>query len=546
MQRRKFLRLTSLAAAASALPQFATLTCAQTARPHTVAGKTNVKPKAVRWQPQDFSFATRTTPDNPFALPFSAEVTGPKGVRLTVPGFYDGQWTWKVRIAPTEVGPWSLVTSSSDPGLDKQRVDFSCVRNPNDAVHGGLRIDSQHPTQFVYEDGTRYFPMGYECDWLWAMDSADPQLTTINPFLDKICSHGFNFILLNTYAHDTSWRNGHTADDDFGPPPLYAWEGSNDKPDHSRFNLTYWQHYDRVMDAMYRRGIVAHIYLRVYNKQVNWPANGSAEDDLYYRWLIARYAAYPNVTWDLAKEANKERDLEAKLVRLRAFRANDPYHRLLTVHDDKATYDSGAYNGVVDYRTDQQHTEWRKVMLAHRAQHAWPVINAEFGYECGPKGLSDKTYSLAQTPEEICRLGWQMYMAGGFAAYNYTYTAWDVIRPLDTPKGYEYFKHLRDFFVATDYWRMNPVEGVVHDGTCLAEAGREYVVYLDSAQPFTITLQGLTGSLKGEWYQPLTGVRVGAGMIGAGASELAPPTQWGSDPVVLHLTRGKRVAAAVA
>ena len=540
MQRRKFLRLSSLAAAASAMPQFASLASTQTARLYSLVGETKVKPKALRWQPRDFSFSSKATPENPFALPFSAEVTGPNGLRLTVPGFYDGRGTWTVRIAPTEVGQWSLVTSSTDPVLDKQQVTFSCVPNPNGAVHGGLRIDSEHPSQFVYEDGTRFFPMGYECDWLWAMDSADPGLRTVNPFLDKISSHGFNFIILNTYAHDTSWRNGHTEDDDYGPPPLYAWEGSNDKPDHSRFNLAFWQHYDRVMDAMYRRGIVAHILLRVYNKQVNWPANGSAEDDLYYRWLIARYAAYPNVTWDLAKEANREKNLEYKLGRLRYFRANDPYHRLLTVHDDQANYDRGAYNDLVDYRTDQQHTEWRKVMLAHLAQRAWPVINAEFGYECGPKGLSDKTYSLAQTAEEICRLGWEVYMAGGFGAYYYTYTAWDVIRPLDTPLGYEYFKHLHEFFAATDYWKMRPVEGVASDGTCLADDGREYVVFLNSAQPFTLTLHGLPGSLKGEWYQPLTGVRMGAGTIGAGVSELTPPTHWGSDPVALHLTRGKR------
>ena len=69
-----------------------------------------------------------------------------------------------------------------------------------------------------------------------------------NPFLDKIAGDGFNFIILNAFAYDTSWRKGST-DDDYGPPPLYAWEGTNDKPDHSRFNLAYWQHYDRMMDG---------------------------------------------------------------------------------------------------------------------------------------------------------------------------------------------------------------------------------------------------------------------------------------------------------
>jgi len=57
-----------------------------------------------------------------------------------------------------------------------------------------------------------------------ALDSGDPLLRTLNPFLDKIAVDGFNFIILNAFAYDTSWRKGRTEDDDYGPPPLYAWE----------------------------------------------------------------------------------------------------------------------------------------------------------------------------------------------------------------------------------------------------------------------------------------------------------------------------------
>ena len=86
------------------------------------------------------------------------------------------------------------------------------------------------------------------------IDANDPELNTVNPFLDKLKKYGFNFLILNAYAYDTSWRKGHTGDDDFGPPPMYAWEGTNDKPEQDRFNLAYWQHYDRVLQALYRAG----------------------------------------------------------------------------------------------------------------------------------------------------------------------------------------------------------------------------------------------------------------------------------------------------
>ncbi len=490
-----------------------------------------------RWEPHDFSFAGPEQP-NAFQVAFSAEVAGPGGIKIDVPGFYDGANCWKARISPTVEGRWSLVTHSSVSSLDNQRISFTCTANSAAEMHGALRVDADHPHQFVFEDGSRFLPMGYECDWLWALDTNDSESKTINPFLDKLIQNGFNFIILNAYAHDTTWRKGKTGEDDFGPPPLYAWEGSNAKPDHSRFNLPYWQHYDRVINAMYRRGIVAHILLKVYNKQVNWPAKGSADDDLYFRWLIARYAAFPNVTWDLAKEANNEKDLNYKVERLRFIRANDPYRRLLTVHDDHATYDRGAYDELLDYRSDQQHTKWRQTMLAHLQQHAWPVINTEFGYEHGPGGLTDKTYSVAQAPEEVCRRAWEVYMAGGFGVYYYTYTAWDVLRPGDTPPGYALFKHLHDFFAGTRYWRMQPLEGATSQGYCLAEAGREYIVFLNTSVPFTLKVQGVVAPLKAEWYQPFTGQRQDDGTVDNGTTQLIPPAGWGGGPVALHVSAG--------
>jgi len=99
-----------------------------------------------------------------------------------------------------------------------------------------------------------------------------------------------------------------------------------------------------VIEALYKRGIAAHIMFKVYNKFVNWPAKGSTEDGLYFLWIIAPYAAFQNVVWDFSKEAQNERDLDYKLGRLRFIRQHDPYRHLLTVHDDTKTYRSGAYD----------------------------------------------------------------------------------------------------------------------------------------------------------------------------------------------------------
>jgi hypothetical protein len=488
-----------------------------------------------RWQPCDFVVRSEVQTSNVFAVPFSATVRGPKDLRLKLPGFYDGQGMWKVRVSPTVEGEWSLVTESPMADLNGRRALFEAIANTNRQAHGGLRLDPQYPRHFKFEDGTHCFLMGYECDWLWALDLGSQGLPVVEPFLDKLAASGFNYLLLNAFAQDSTWRLGKTGPDDYGPPPLFAWEGTNEAPDHGRFNLAFWQHYDRVIEAMNRRGMIAHIMIKVYNKLVNWPPKGSPEDDQYFRWLIARYAAFPNVHWDFSKESNNERDLDYKLGRIRFIRDNDPYHRPITTHTDLQAYDRGSYNDVLDYRCDQVHTNWHTSLLAHRRQHVWPVLNVEFGYECGPGGLSDKTYRVVQEPEEVCRRAWEVCMAGGYGAYYYTYTAWDVIRPQDTPPGYAYFKHLHDFFEATEYWRLEPADALTSTGYCLAEPGKQYVVYLGHAAPFSLKLEGVVAPLPAAWYQPLTGTWQGTRALSNGTAELTPPAEWGDGPVAVRV-----------
>ncbi|MHC4584202.1 MAG: DUF5060 domain-containing protein, partial [Planctomycetota bacterium] len=130
-------------------------------------------PRSPRWQPQDFEFKSSAVFENPFEIDLKAVVTGPNGRTFTTLGFYDGQGVWKLRIAANTEGKWSFTTQSSEPTLNDRNVSFTCVRNPNTKIHGGLQVDADNPHHFVYEDGTRHFLMGYECDWLWALDMDD-------------------------------------------------------------------------------------------------------------------------------------------------------------------------------------------------------------------------------------------------------------------------------------------------------------------------------------------------------------------------------------
>ncbi len=150
-----------------------------------------------RWQPQDFEFKSTAAFENPFKVDFNAVVTGPNGRSFTTLGFYDGRGVWKLRITADTEGKWTFTTQSSEPTLNGRNGSFECVRNPNTRIHGGLRVDVDNPHHFVYEDGTRYFLMGYECDWLWALDMDDEKLTRVNRFLDMLADSRFNHIIIN-------------------------------------------------------------------------------------------------------------------------------------------------------------------------------------------------------------------------------------------------------------------------------------------------------------------------------------------------------------
>jgi hypothetical protein len=489
-----------------------------------------------RWQTCDLSFKSSAKHENDFKVDFSAEVSGPAGIHFTQLGFYDGDGTWKVRLGPNMPGRWSVRTFSSDPELNGRIVDnIICTEQKNSRVHGGLLVDPEHPHHFVREDGSRFFYSGFECDWLWAVDleSCDPKLPQTSILLDKLAANHFNVVYMNIYAHTGFGRPGQRPN--FGPPPKYAWGGSNENPDHSVFNLPFWQHYDRVVRAMYQRGLEAHIMIKVYNKRVKWPRRAGPEDDLYFKYAIARYAPFCNVHWDFSKESNNEKDLAYKLGRMALVRQHDPYRRLLTTHTDHSHYTN--YIGVLDYRTDQNHTNFHRTALRQRTREPWPVVNSEYGYEQGPQGAEDKTYSGANDALTIFKRAWEVYMAGAYGAYYYTYTSWDVVRVNDTPIGYGYYRNLAEFFNRVGLWRMQPKDSLVDQGHCLANPGVEYVVYQPDKRTFMLKVEGAQGDLPAEWFNPLTGQTSKAAAIRNGDCPLRPPDTWPDGPVVLHAGR---------
>jgi hypothetical protein len=484
------------------------------------------------YQVHDFTYQAPVT-GNPFDVELAGEFSGPGGVRLRVPGFYDGDGRWVIRFAPTQVGAWSMKTVSSLPALDgRAEASISCVPNRHPNIHGRLRVDPAYPHHFIYEDGTRYFLMGYEADWLWAAGMRDPDRRLMRGLIDQMAKRGFNHVLVNVYAHDTNWSPERKHEWDWGPPEVFAWEGTNEKPDHSRLNPAFFKIYDGMMRALEDKGIVAHIMLKVYNKRVNWPAKWSRDEERYFRYVVARYQAFSNVVWDFSKESYNEKDelLQKHLIDL--VRAHDAYRRLTTVHDDDAYEWDRDLNGNVDFRTDQQHSHFAEMIAFDRARRRYPVVNSEFGYERGVDNLP--SYRVVHDWEEQLRRAWLVYMAGGYGVYYYHNTAWDVVKPDPEPPGMARFQILKETLSALPYWRMEPSNHLAVGGPCLAIDGELWAFYVQDQQ-LVADLGKLAApeQARGEWVNTWDGTREALKITQPGVLKLRKPESFGKAPALL-------------
>jgi hypothetical protein len=494
-----------------------------------------------RYRPHDFVFQANVSGD-PFAIELYGEFTGPNATVLRVPGFFDGGSTWKIRFMAPHEGEWRLRTVSPVAALNGREELITAGPNSNPNIHGLLRVDPDHPYHFRWEDGTRFFLMGYEADWLGLAHMEDPERKSMNRLVDLMHSRGFNYVLANVYAHDTRWAPGKSCEWDYGPPAMYAFGGTNEKPDHGQLNTEYFKAHEKMMYALWDKGIVAHLMIKVYNKNVNWPAPGSEAERRYFKYVTARYQAFPNLVWDFSKESFNEKNnlLQKQLVDL--VRSEDAYKHMMAVHDDDSYEWDPALSMNLDFRTDQQHSHYAEAIAFDRAMRVRPVVNVEFGYEYGVENLPTHTHRNQSDWKEHLRRAYVIYFAGGYGAYYYNNTAWDVVKPDPEPPGMARWQILKQTFSELPYWRMSPCNELAVGATGLCDGGAVRAFYLDPTGPglnqrpgarMTLNLRGMNGSAEAVWVNTWTGERTEPVKIRPSVAVWQKPASFGEAPGVL-------------
>lgn len=469
-----------------------------------------------QWEVVDIGLSGPADLAGPFDVEAFAAIDGPGGARLNVPLFFNGGREFVLRFTPPAAGDWRFTTRSAVRELDGHA---GIVRAAAAAKgrRGPVGISAESRRRFAYADGSNYFPIAFECDWLFALDARNPAgIPKTRMLADTIARHGFNQVVMNVYAYDVTWPAdpGLRPEFNYARPDYSPFGGDNASPDFSTLNVGFFRHLDRVIAALDERAVVAHLMIYVWNKKVNWPETRSEADNRYFDYVVKRYQAYPNLIWDISKEATGygHNDMSYVTDRIDRLRRLDAFGRLVTVHDygycarhpEKVDFIS------IQLWTSELYTAMKEVGAKH-PRH--PIFNIEHGgYERGPYHVFTGDYLSA----EVClERAYQCVFAGAYPTHYWQDSSWSVVihnpgeLPEDQRPKLHYYRHLAGLVSEARLAELVPAkERFSSSGMCLTD-GRTRFVYYVPKENSALQLRRLPARpgqrLRLTWFNPHTG-----------------------------------------
>ncbi len=481
---------------------------------------------------------------NPFT---DASITGdfePAGSseRVEVEGFCDSAdgSLYRIRFMPSKSGEYAFhVTFKAGATVQAYSGMFTALDQHR---RGPLRVDPAYPWHFVWEGtGEHYFFNGTTAYWL--MGWRDER--TIEYSIDRLARLKVNRMRVSVYGRDAVFFGEPVMSGDpwtkdprwtifLNPWPAQA-PADYYHPgfDYSRFNVPYWQKFERMLRYARERGMVISLVLDMGDNFVH-PEAGSEDERRYRRYAVDRLAAFSNITWDLGDDLDRFRDIKWAHETGTLLEQWDPYHHLATLHAMAAQFQDRAssWSGFISYQewSRKQHAlmlESRK--LQQQAGRIIPQTNEEYGYEDHYPSWAE---AGSESADALRRTAWEIYMAGAYQTagestrrgtniWPDTGGGWMNGRGDDTQTMFVGYGHIVDFFTGFAWWKTNPHDELVNNGNyCLAEPGKLYAVYLPHAGKVTVKLE--PGTYRAEWFNASSGQRIPLTEDAAGPSWTSP------------------------
>ena len=188
--------------------------------------------------------------------------------------------------------------------------------------------------------------------------------------------------------------------------------------DLTRFNTEHFRHIEGCIEALRDLGIEADLIVMHPYDRWGFSCMEPEEDDRYWKYVIARFAAYRNIWWSLANEFDlfEEKKVEDWERYAKIICEKDPYRHLRSIHNCRNFYDHNrpwithcSIQRQDLYKSSELVNEWRE-------KYRKPVVLDEIAYE----GNIQHGWGNI-SGEEMLRRFWEAAVRGGYPGHGETY-----------------------------------------------------------------------------------------------------------------------------
>ena len=125
-----------------------------------------------RYESLEMTVALAAEYDNPYdarEVSLDGTFTAPDGSEMLIPGFWDGDESWRMRFTPSQEGEWQYALTTTDANGTSEANKGSFNVTPSE-LHGwlqpGNRVNPDYSGHYlVHHDGTPFYGLGH-CDAL--------------------------------------------------------------------------------------------------------------------------------------------------------------------------------------------------------------------------------------------------------------------------------------------------------------------------------------------------------------------------------------------
>jgi len=450
-----------------------------------------------QWAAFEKTFQSPRNYANPFeSVQLNATFFAPDGETVTLQGFYDGENSWQVRFMPDQQGIWEYSVASSDSSMVVEG-QFECVASD---IPGLISTYDKNPIWFGFKKGGPVILRSLHIGDRFFANQNNPETdeqwsdALRTEFLDWTQEQGYNMLSIASHLLN---RQQESRGQGWNTPDL--WDEEKQQP-----NPAEYQRMEAILDDLRDRGIIVYPFAGFFGRGSDFPKEETAQD-LYIEYTLARLGSY----WNLLYMVGGPEPLLPKYPYFtkgevdkiaRKIKAADVYGHLLSTHnrtgdDEYMEYPWNDYAILQGPKTIDRQKLSREALKNHHPDR--PLYLQETLWPGNMYGHPDYTLDDIRKNAFVMLLSAGMINFGDMSGNSSSGFSGKIDFDKKVQARHDAIKRVWDFFETFPYHAMRPRQDVVDTGYCLAEAGKQYLVYLEKREPIHVQL--LPGKYTFEW-----------------------------------------------